>query len=138
MSCECFSSPSDRTRAHRSPMVCSRWGSTSNTPGNWPIHCLAPQQNRKHVYYSHREPDNQFCHTPSSNSLRCPHSPDKVADLRPPKSSLVRGAVLISENNSQGSKLCKYAPTLYETVVGIYAGNLLCKHGVQNKARLVS
>lgn len=104
MSCECFSSPSDRTSAHRSPMVCSRWGSTSNTAGNWLIHCLATKQNRKHVYYSQIEQDNQFRHTPSFNGLECPYSPGKVADLCPPESSLVGGTVLISKNNSQGSK----------------------------------
>lgn len=105
MSCECFSSPpSDRTSAHRSPMVCSRWGSTSNTAGNWLIHCLATKQNRKHVYYSQIEQDNQFRHAPSFNGLECPYSPGKVADLCPPESSLVGGTVLISKNNSQGSK----------------------------------
>lgn len=60
MSCECVSSPSDRTSAHRSPMVCSRRGFASNTAGNWLIHCLAIQWDRKYVYYPQIEQYNQF------------------------------------------------------------------------------
>lgn len=55
MSCECVSSLSDRTSAHRSPIVCSRRGSASNTAGNWLIHCLATKQDRKYVYYSQKK-----------------------------------------------------------------------------------
>lgn len=71
ISWECFSSPPDRTRAHRSPMICSSRGSASNTAGNWPIHCLATQQDRKYVYYQQEEQDNQFCQSLSSNTLMC-------------------------------------------------------------------
>lgn len=99
MSCECVSSPSDRTSAHRSPMVCSRRGSASNTAGNWLIHCLAMKQEGKYVYYPQTVQDNQFCHT-----ARCHYSPDKVADLCAPQSSLVQRTVLISTTKSQGSK----------------------------------
>lgn len=56
MSCEWIFSLSSCTSAHRSPMVCSRRGSTSNTAGNWLIHCLAPKHNTKHVYYSDTRP----------------------------------------------------------------------------------
>lgn len=45
MSCECVSSPSDRTSAHRSPMVCSSRGLASKTAGNWLIHCLGARKN---------------------------------------------------------------------------------------------
>lgn len=87
MSCECVSSLSDRTSAHRSPMVCSRRGSTSNCAGNWLIHCLATKQNRKHVYYSQIVQENRFCQAPSYSGRVCLvvslDSPDKVADLRP-------------------------------------------------------
>lgn len=69
MSCECFSSPSDRTSAHKSPMVCSRWGFASNTAGNWLIHCLATKQDRKYVYYAQIELDNHFCRSLSYNTF---------------------------------------------------------------------
>lgn len=102
MSCECVSCPSERTSAHRSPMVCSRRGSASNTAGNWPIHCLAVKQEGEHVYYTQ---DDKLCHTPALLVL---YSPDQVADLCPPQASFVRGTILISERKSQGSKqICK-------------------------------
>lgn len=69
--CDCFSSPSDRTSAHKSPMVCSRRGSASNTAGNWLIHCLATKQDRKYVYYTQIEQDNQFCRSLSYNTFMC-------------------------------------------------------------------
>lgn len=50
MSCECVSSPSDRTSAHRSPMVCSRRGFASKTAGNWLIHCLSTQKKTKRMF----------------------------------------------------------------------------------------
>lgn len=105
ISWECFSSPPDRTRAHRSPMICSSRGSASNTAGNWPIHCLATQQDRKYVYYQQEEQDNQFCQShPTRSCAWRPYSPDEVADLCPPQSSLVWRTILISERKSQGSE----------------------------------
>ena len=69
MSCECVSSLSERTSANRSPIVCSRRGSASNTAGNWLIHCLATQHDTKYVYYPQTEQDNQFGHSLSVNTL---------------------------------------------------------------------
>lgn len=109
VSMSCVSSPSERTSAHRSPMVCSRRGSASNTAGNWLIHCLPTE----------RDTQNNTLTSPqivaSTRSVRpgpypalaCPRafdSPDKLADLRPLWPPLVRGTVLVSEERGQGSK----------------------------------
>lgn len=46
----CAFSPSERTNAHKSPMVCSRRGSASNTAGNWPIQVLAVAARQESVF----------------------------------------------------------------------------------------
>lgn len=100
----CVSFPSDLTSVHRSPIICSRRGSASNTAGNWLIHCLATIRT-ENMFTSRKQSGTTSSVSLSPPALSCcPYSPDQVAHLSPPRSSLVGGAILVCERESQGSE----------------------------------